>query len=257
VRIAAARMEEFSARGKPIEALVLPAVPAGTPSSLLVRRPDVRAAEQDLIAANARIGVARAQYFPTISLTGLFGYASSELGNLLKNGANVWSLGGSVLGPIFTGGAISAQVRASEAVQRQALIAYLRTVQGAFREVDDALISVQKAREQLAAEDRRVRALNNYAHLAKLRYNEGVAAYIEVLDAQRSLFDAELQYLRVRGDVYTFLVNTYKAMGGGWVVKAEAVANQADLTSPDARKSGGSGSPAKAGSAITHTDRAP
>ncbi len=218
-------------RGKSIDALVLPAVPAGAPSSLLANRPDILAAEQNLVAANARIGVARSQYFPTISLTGLFGYVSEELDNLLQNSANVWSLGGGALGPIFTGGAIAGQVRASEAVQRQTLTAYLQTVQAAFRDVDDALISVQKSRERLAAEGRRVQALDDYARLAKLRYDEGYASYIEVLDAQRSLFDAELQYVSVRGDVYTSLVNTYKAMGGGWIIQAQATANETDFPS--------------------------
>ena len=216
-------------RGKTIDALVLPPVPAGAPSSLLANRPDIHAAEQNLVAANARIGVARAQYFPTISLTGLFGYVSEELDKLLQNSANVWSLGGSALGPIFTGGAITGQVRASEAVQRQALTGYLQTVQAAFRDVDDALISVQKTRERLVTEGRRVQALDDYARLAKLRYDEGYASYIEVLDAQRSLFDAELQYVSVRGDVYTSLVNTYKAMGGGWVMQAQATANETDF----------------------------
>ena len=216
-------------RGKGIDALLLPAVPAGAPSSLLANRPDIHAAEQNLVAANARIGVARTQYFPTISLTGLFGYVSEELDNLLQNSANVWSLGGNALGPIFTGGAISGQVRASEAVQRQALTAYLQTVQSAFRDVDDALISVQKSRERLVTEGRRVQALDDYARLAKLRYDEGYASYIEVLDAQRSLFDAELQYISVRGNVYTSLVNTYKAMGGGWVMQAQATANETDF----------------------------
>ncbi len=223
---------ESMPRGKRIDALLLPPVPAGAPSSLLENRPDIRAAEQNLVAANARIGVARAQYFPSISLTGLFGYVSEELDNLLQNSANVWSLGGGALGPIFTGGAITGQVRASEAVQRQALVGYLQTVQAAFREVDDALISVQKSREQLEAEGRRVQALRDYAHLAKLRYDEGYASYIEVLDAQRSLFDAELQYVSVRGDVYTSLVNTYKAMGGGWVMQAQAAADATDSHSP-------------------------
>jgi multidrug efflux system outer membrane protein len=216
-------------RGRSIDALVLPEVPAGAPSSLLANRPDILAAEQNLVAANARIGVARSQYFPTISLTGLFGYVSEELDDLLQNSANVWSLGGGALGPIFTGGAITGQVHASEAVQRQALTAYLQTVQSAFRDVDDALIRVQKSRERLAAEGRRVQALDDYARLAKLRYDEGYASYIEVLDAQRSLFDAELQYISVRGDVYTSLVNTYKAMGGGWIIQAQATANETDF----------------------------
>ena len=159
--------------------------------------------------------MARAQYFPTISLTGLFGYASEQLGDLLQGSANLWNIGGSALGPVFTGGGISGQVRASEAVQRQALVSYLQTVQTAFREVDDALISVQKSREQLAAEGRRVAALADYARLARLRYDGGYASYIEVLDAQRFLFDAQLQYVAIQGDLYASLIGTYKAMGGG------------------------------------------
>jgi len=220
---------EAMPRGKTIDELVLPAVPAGVPAQLLERRPDIRSAEQNLIAADARIDVARAQYFPTISLTGLFGYASDALSDLLQNSANVWSIGGSALGPIFTGGRISAQVRASEAVQRQALVGYLQTIQTSFREVDDALVSVQKSREQLVAEGRRVEALSDYARLARLRYDEGYASYIEVLDAQRFLFDAELQYVAVQGDVYASLVGAYKAMGGGWVVEAQRSADETDF----------------------------
>ena len=216
-------------RGKSIDALVLPPVPEGVPSSLLARRPDISAAEQNLIAANARIGVARAQYFPTISLTGLFGYASKSLSDLLQNSANVWTLGGSAVGPIFTGGRISAELRASEAVQRQTLVGYLQTVQGAFRDVDDALVSVQKLREQLIVEGRRVAALSDYARLARLRYDEGYTSYIDVLDAQNKLFDAQLQYVSIQGDVYGSLVNTYKAMGGGWVVQAQDTADAVDF----------------------------
>ena len=216
-------------RGKSIDALVLPPVPEGVPSSLLVRRPDISAAEQNLIAANARIGVARAQYFPTISLTGLFGYASESLSDLLQNSANVWTLGGSAIGPIFSGGRISAELRASEAVQRQTLIGYLQTVQGAFRDVDDALVSVQKSRETLVAQGRQVAALSDYARLARVRYDEGYTSYIDVLDAQRRLFDAQLQYVSVQGDVYASLVNTYKAMGGGWITKAQGSADAVDF----------------------------
>jgi len=216
-------------RGKSIDALVLPPVPEGVPSSLLARRPDISAAEQTLIAANARIGVARAQYFPTISLTGLFGYASESLSDLLGNSANVWTLGGSAVGPIFSGGRISAELRASEAVQRQTLVGYLQTVQNAFRDVDDALVSVQKLREQLVVEGRRVAALSDYARLARLRYDEGYTSYIDVLDAQNKLFDAQLQYVNIQNDVYGSLVNTYKAMGGGWIVQAEDAANAVDF----------------------------
>jgi len=216
-------------RGKTIDELALPAIPAGVPAQLLARRPDIRSAEQSLVAADARVDVARSQYFPTISLTGLFGYASDSLSDLLGNSANTWSVGGSALGPIFTGGRISAQVRASEAVQRQTLVGYLLTIQTAFREVDDALVSVQKSREQLVAEGRRVAALSDYARLARLRYDEGYASYIEVLDAQRFLFDAELQYVAVQGDVYASLIGTYKAMGGGWVIEAQRDADKTDF----------------------------
>jgi multidrug efflux system outer membrane protein len=226
-------------RGQGIDDLKLPPVPAGVPSQLLERRPDIRAAEQDLIAADARIDVARAQYFPTISLTGLFGYASEALSDLLQSSANTWSLGGTALGPIFTGGRIQAQVRASEAVQRQALVGYLQTIQNAFREVDDSLVSIQKSREQLIAEGNRVNALDDYARLARLRYDEGYASYIEVLDAQRFLFDAELQYVATQGDVYASLVSAYKAMGGGWVTEAQRNADQVDF--PHEKKDSESG----------------
>lgn len=219
-------------RGKGINELVLPQVPAGIPSVVLEQRPDIRAAEQNLISANARIGVARAEYFPTISLTGLFGFVSTELDNLLTDPANVWSLGASLAGPIYQGGRLTGEVAASEAVQRQVLNGYLKAVQGAFREVDDALINVQKSREQLAAEGRRVDALNNYARLAKMRYDEGYSSYIDVLDAQRQLFTAELQYIAVQGDVYASLVSTYKAMGGGWIEIAKKSADETDFPPP-------------------------
>jgi multidrug efflux system outer membrane protein len=221
-------------RGKSINDLVLPQIPAGIPSDILTQRPDIRAAEQQLISANARIGVAKAEYFPTISLTGLFGFVSTELDNLITDSSNIWSIGASVLGPIYQGGKLSGQVAASEAVQRQALVGYLKVVQNSFREVEDSLINVRKSREQLAAEGRRVDALKNYARLAKLRYDEGYSSYIDVLDAQRQLFSAELQYISVQGDVYSSLVGTYKAMGGGWVNIAKASADKTDF--PDEGK---------------------
>ncbi|HID48512.1 MAG TPA: RND transporter, partial [Chromatiales bacterium] len=215
-------------RGKPLEELAVPAIPAGIPSEVLARRPDVRRAEQNLIAANANIGVARAQYFPTLSLTGLFGYASSDLSTLATEPANAWNLGGQLLGPIFTAGRVSGQVQASEAVQRQALFQYLQTIQTVFREVDDALITTRKTREELAAQGRRVEALRDYARLATLRYNEGQVSYIEVLDAERRLFDTELLYTQNQNAVHASLVSLYKAMGGGWILNAEQVANQAE-----------------------------
>jgi multidrug efflux system outer membrane protein len=216
-------------RGKSIDELLMPAVPAGIPSEVLARRPDIRQAEQQLIAANAQIGVAKAQYFPSISLTGLFGYASTALSELFNSAANLWDVSGLVLGPIYTGGALSGQVRVSEAVQRQALEGYLLTVQTAFREVDDALVSYQKFQEELEAQGRRVNALQEYSRLANLRYNEGQVSYIEVLDAERRLFDAELLFTQNQNAVYNSLVAIYKAMGGGWIETAGVVADEVDF----------------------------
>jgi len=222
-------------RGKTIDELMLPQVPEGIPSELLVRRPDIQRAEQDLIAANAQIGVARSQYFPTISLSGLFGYASDELSDLLQSSSEIWGIGTDALGPIFTGGRIRSQVRASEAVQRQLLVGYAQTVQTAFREVDDALISSVKRREELVAQGRQVAALEDYARYAQIRYDEGQVSYIEVLDSQRRLFDSELLYTQSKNDVCAAMISVYKAMGGGWVAQAESVANETDYA-PDEEK---------------------
>lgn len=223
------------ARGKAIDELRHVAVPGGIPSDLLVRRPDIQQAEQNLIAANANIGAARALYYPTISLTGLFGYASSDLGDLFQGPARQWAYGGSIIGPIFTFGLIEGQVAAAEAQQRQLLASYERTIQNAFREVDDALIDNRKSRERLAAQGRQVAALRDYARLSRLRYEGGYTGYLEVLDAERSLFNAELQYTLTQGDVFNALVNIYKSMGGGWVAEADKLAPQ-----PQLGKSGGS-----------------
>jgi multidrug efflux system outer membrane protein len=217
------------ARGRSIDELRGVAVPAGIPSDLLARRPDIRQAEQNLIAANANIGAARALYYPTISLTGLFGYASSDLGNLFEGPARQWSYGGSLLGPIFTFGLIEGLVAASEAQQRQLLADYERTIQTAFREVDDALIDNRKSRERLGAQGRQVAALRDYARLSRLRYEGGATSYLEVLDAERSLFNAELQYTQTQAEVFNALVNLYKSMGGGWVNEADKKAPQPSI----------------------------
>jgi len=208
-------------RGKSIDELVLPAVPAGLPSDLLGNRPDIRQAEEDLIAANANIGVAKAQYFPTISLTGLLGFASNDLSKLFTSPAGVWSYGVPITAPIFTAGAIAGQVKASEAVQQQLLFRYQQTIQSAFREVDDALVDQKRSREQLQAQGRQVGTLSQYARIARLRFDEGYTSYLEVLDAERSLFNAQLSYTQTQGVIFQSLVNVYKAMGGGWVVEAD------------------------------------
>lgn len=216
------------ARGKSIDQLALPAVPAGLPSDILVNRPDIRQAEQDLIAANANIGVAKSLYFPSVSLTGLFGWASNDLDDLFHGPAKTWSWAVPATMPIFTAGAIAGQVKAAEAIQQQTLLSYQQSIQTAFREVDDALIDQKKSREQIAAQGRQVDALRNYARIARLRYDNGYTSYIEVLDAERSLFNAELDYTRTQGVLFLSLVNLYKSMGGGWVVKAEGLTKPAE-----------------------------
>jgi outer membrane protein, multidrug efflux system len=208
-------------RGKPIDDLVSLTIPAGIPSDLLANRPDLRQAEEDLIAANANIGVARAQYFPSISLTGALGSASSDLSKLFTSPAGTWSYGAQVTAPIFTAGGIAGQVKAAEAVQQQSLLFYQKSIQTAFREVEDALIDQKRSREQLAAQAEQVATLRQYAHIARLRFDEGYTSYMEVLDADRSLFNAQLSYAQTQGTISLSLVNIYKAFGGGWVVEAD------------------------------------
>ena len=216
-------------RGKSIDKLTFAQVPEGVPSELLLRRPDIRQAEQDLIANNALIGVARAAYFPRISLTGLAGFVSGDLDAWFDSDSAAWAVGAAVDGSIFTGGRISGGVRQAEAIQQQSLFAYRQSILTALQEVEDALISTQKSREKLVSDGRRVEALEEYARMAKLRYDNGFTSYIEVLDSERSLFAAQLTIVDTQKDIYVGLINTYKAMGGGWVVLAEQRANQIDF----------------------------
>jgi len=209
------------ARGLSIDQLVLPPIPAGVPSDVLTRRPDIRLAEQNLIAANAAIGVAKSAYFPSISLTAAFGSVSSELSDLFSGPAEAWSLAAPLTLPIFSAGRIGGQVKAAEAFQRQALEGYRQTVQNAFRETEDALIGRAKSSERLAALGRQLKALNNYARLARMRYEGGYTSYLEVLDAERSLFGVELAYAVAQDDLFRRLIDIYKSMGGGWVTLAE------------------------------------
>jgi outer membrane protein, multidrug efflux system len=209
------------ARGQSIAALVLPEVPAGIPSQVLERRPDVRQAEQKLVAANAQIGAAKALYFPTLSLTGAYGTASADLDGLFKGPSKIWSYAGSVVGPIFTGGAIRGQVRQSEAARKAAELGYVAAIQSAFADVDDALVSRQKLAEQLAAQGRLVVAAREYARLAQLQFDGGVAPYMTVLQAQQALFPAELNEVQTRASLFASTVNVYKAMGGGWITEAD------------------------------------
>ncbi len=208
-------------RGKSVDELVLPGIPAGLPSDLLANRPDIRQAEENLMSANANIGVAKAQYFPTISLTGILGFASNDLSKLFTSAGGAWAFGVPVTAPIFTAGAIAGQVKAAEAVQQQLLIRYQQAIQTAFREVDDALVDQKRSREQLEAQGQQVGTLRQYARIARLRFDEGYTSYLEVLDAERSLFNAQLSYAQTQGTIFQSLVNVYKAMGGGWVVEAD------------------------------------
>ena len=209
------------ARGRTIDEFMFPAVPAGLPSDILTNRPDIRQAEQNLIAANANIGVAKSLYFPTISLTGMLGWASNDLSDLFKGQSKVWSWAIPATMPIFTAGAIAGQVKATEALQQQALFNYEKSIQEAFREVDDALVDQKRTREQIEAEVRQLEALREYVRLARLRYDNGYASYLEVLYAENSLYASELTHTQSQAALFQALVNVYKAMGGGWVVTAE------------------------------------
>lgn len=192
-------------------------VPPGLPSDLLLRRPDVRAAEQNLVAANANIGVARAAYFPAISLTGALGVQSDELGELFDTGiSKAWSFSPNLAAPIFNAGKIRANVRVAEAQRKQALADYEKAIQTAFREVADALAGVRYLREQLAADEETLQAETKRLDLAQARYEGGVASYSDVLDAQRYQFSAELTAVQTRNDLLNAIVQLYKALGGGW-----------------------------------------
>ncbi|MGO9016554.1 MAG: efflux transporter outer membrane subunit [Dissulfurispiraceae bacterium] len=213
-------------RGKSIDDLGMPDIPSGLPSDLLSQRPDIRQAEQNLISANAQIMVARAQYFPDISLTAMFGYESIRLSSLFSGPARIWNWSVPLTAPIFTGGAIAGQVKEAEAIQKETLLQYQQTIQNAFRDVEDSLADQHRTREQLEALTRQVEALRTYARVARLRYDNGYTSYIEVLDAERSLFSAELNYTQTQGTLFQSLVNLYKAMGGGWVVAADELSKR-------------------------------
>lgn len=214
-------------RGKSIRELVLPDVPAGLPSNLLSQRPDIMQAEGELIAANAQIGAAKALYFPSISLTGFYGNASSQLKNLFTGPANTWSFTGSITGPIFTAGAIYGQVVQAEAQRDAALLNYELTIQQAFAEVESALNSYTELQEQLKAEGLLVEAAGKYVSLGTLQYKGGYAPYFIVIQAQQQYFPSELSWVQTRRDLLGSLINIYQAMGGGWVHEAEAIANHA------------------------------
>jgi multidrug efflux system outer membrane protein len=219
-------------RGRALDELVAPGIPADLPSTLLERRPDILQAEQSLVAANANIGAAKALYFPTLSLTGLLGSVSTAIGDFLTGPATAWTLGATLTGPIFTFGAIEGQVQTAEGGQRAALAFYQQTIFNAFRETNDALVGSVKKRAESEAQARRVAALREYARLSRLRFDNGYAGYLEVLYAENELFGAELAAVASQADRYTQIVNVYQAVGGGWVDEADKLAPQPQLALP-------------------------
>ncbi len=193
-----------------------PGVPAGLPSDLLERRPDIRSAENSLIAANARIDVARKAFFPRISISSFLGYESGQITSLFSGSRSVWSVFPEVAQPIFTGGRLKSNVHLSQAQREFLLVDYQRIVQGAFREVSDALIAYQKVREVRAQRALLVETLRDRARLSYLRYTGGVATLLDALDADRELFEAERRLAVARRDELLSVVQLYKALGGGW-----------------------------------------
>jgi multidrug efflux system outer membrane protein len=204
-------------RGKPLlENPVPPVVPAGLPSSLLARRPDILAIEQQLIAANARIGVARAAYFPQITLTAAAGYETSALTDLFTGPAGFWSFGGQLLQPIFTAAKIRSGVRLTAAQQQEAILIYKRSIQQAFREISDSLVAYRKSQEFRAQQKLLTDSAQDATRLADTRYRGGVTSYLEVLDSDTRYFDAQIALAQAQLDERLAVVQLYNALGGGW-----------------------------------------
>ena len=193
-----------------------PTVPTGLPSSLLERRPDIRQAEQQLIAANAQIGVARSQYFPQIALTADSGYQSSALTALFAGPAGFWTFGSTLAQPLFTGGRLRSNVRLAEAQQQEAVLFYQETIQGAFRDVSDSLIAYRKTQEFREQQELLVNSAQDATRLSHMRYSGGVASYLEVLTNETNYFSAELSLVQAQLNELLALVQLYRGLGGGW-----------------------------------------
>ena len=193
-----------------------PEVPVGLPSALLERRPDIREAEESLVAANAQIGVARAAYFPQISLTGTAGYQSTALTNLFSGPAGIWTLAGSLTQPIFEGGRLKSGVRLAEAQHQQLLLTYQQTIQGAFRDVSNSLVAYRKFREFRIQQEHLLESAQDAARLSEARFKAGATDYLEVLTNETNSFSAELALAQAQGNELNALVQLYQALGGGW-----------------------------------------
>lgn len=204
-------------RGKSlVQNIILPDVPAGLPSSILERRPDIQEAEQQLIAANAQIGVAKAAYFPQITLTATAGYQSAALTDLFTNPAGFWNFGGQLLQPIFEGGRIRSNVRLTEAQKEELVFVYKQSIEEAFREVADSLIAYRKDQEFREQQSLLSAAAEDATRLANVRYRGGVTSYLEVLDSDTRFFDAQIALSQAELNERLALVQLYLALGGGW-----------------------------------------
>ncbi|HXJ86650.1 MAG TPA: efflux transporter outer membrane subunit [Candidatus Binatia bacterium] len=204
-------------RGASLTENVVPVeVPAGLPSSILERRPDIQSTEQTLVAANARIGVAKAAYFPQITLTGLAGYQSTALTNLFTGPAGLWSFGAQLTQPIFTAGKIRSGVRLTEAQKQEAVLLYQQSIQQAFREVSDSLVAYRKNREFREQQELLTHSAGDATRLADSRYRGGVTSYLEVLDSDSRYFDAQIGLSQAQLSERLALVQLYNALGGGW-----------------------------------------
>lgn len=204
-----------------IEALATPQMPQGVPADVLTRRPDIMAAEQELIAANARIGVARTAYFPVLSLNAILGLAADDVKWLFAETARTGNFGGGLAGTVFSGGRIEGNIREAEAYQKETVVRYERAVLGALVEVETALVARSKNGEREATDARRVRIQQELARLVRLRYEGGQSTFIDVLDAELKVLDMQEQQLQSRRDTLLSLVSVYKSMGGGWMVERD------------------------------------
>lgn len=214
-------------RGRPVYGWQQPPqVPAGLPADILEQRPDILEAEEQVMATNFRIGEARALYFPDITLTGNYGSESAQLHQLFTNPSRSWQWMANLLQPLFTGWRITSTVDLAKAQKEEALYNYRQVILNALQEVDNALIAHVNSKEALIVEQDNVQALKDYLHLATLQYDNGLVDYLNVLDAERRLFQSQLDLAQVQASVFLTLVNIYKALGGGWVIDAENLMNE-------------------------------